>query len=170
MALSECFYMQHHIRTISLVVPNMYGPFDSTDPNKAHAMNALIAKFVKAKKGGLNDVRIWGTGIAIREWLFAKDFARLICEIVGDPHRLGLDEPTNIGQNFGLSVREIATLIRNHVSFEGRVEFDPSKPDGAPKKVMNDQRFRKIFPDFVFTDISQGINETIEYYQSIYPY
>jgi len=170
MALSECFYMQHNIRTISLLVPNMYGPYDSTDPNKAHAMNALIAKFVKAKKESLDSVSIWGTGIAIREWLFAKDFARAIVEIVRCPDRLGLDEPTNIGQNFGLSVREIVTLIRNHISFDGKVEFDHSKPDGAPKKVMSDQRFRKVFPDFVFTPIDKGIADTVEYYQSIYPY
>lgn len=170
MAVSECFTMQHNIRTITLLVPNMYGPFDSTDSNKAHAMNALIAKFIKAKQENLSEVSIWGTGSAIREWLLAKDFGRVIAEILNNPDLLGLDEPTNIGQNFGLSVREIVTLISQRVGYQGSIEYDHSKPDGAPKKVMSDLRFKKVFPDYAFTDMKDGIQDTIDYYSSIYPY
>lgn len=170
MAVSECFTMQHNIRSITLLVPNMYGPFDSTDPNKAHAMNALIAKFIKAKQENLSEVSIWGTGSAIREWLLAKDFGRVIVEILNNPNLLGLDEPTNIGQNFGLSVREIVTIISQRVGYVGKIEYDHSKPDGAPKKVMSDLRFRKVFPQFAFTDMKDGIQDTIDYYSSIYPY
>ena len=170
MAVSECFNMQHNIRTITLLVPNMYGPFDSTDPNKAHAMNALIAKFIKAKQENHEVVSIWGTGSAIREWLLAKDFGRVILEIVNNPDLLGLDEPINIGQNFGISVREIVSIISQKLGYQGKIEFDHSKPDGAPKKVMNDIRFKKVFCDFKFTKMNEGIQDTIEYYKSIYPY
>lgn len=170
MAVGECFTMQHNIRTITLLVPNMYGPFDSTDPNKAHAMNALIAKFIKAKQENLSEVSIWGTGSAIREWLLAKDFGRVIAKILNNPDLLGLDEPTNIGQNFGLSVREIVSLISQRVGYQGKIEYDHSKPDGAPKKVMSDLRFRKVFPDFAFTNMKDGIQDTIDYYSSVYPY
>lgn len=170
LAVSECFKMQHNIRTITLLVPNMYGPFDSTDPNKAHAMNALISKFVKAKQENLSEVSIWGTGSAIREWLMANDFGQVITKILNNPDLLGLDEPTNIGQNFGLSVREIVSLISQGVGYKGSIEYDHSKPDGAPKKVMSDARFRKVFRDFAFTDMKNGIQDTIDYYSSIYPY
>lgn len=170
MAMSECFAMQHNIRTITLLVPNMYGPYDSTDPNKAHAMNALIAKFIKAKQEDLSQVSIWGTGSAIREWLLAKDFGGVISDIVKNPKLLGLDEPTNIGQNFGLSVREIVSIISQRVGYQGEIVYDHDKPDGAPKKVMSDLRFRKVFPEFMFTDMNQGIQDTIDYYSSIYPY
>jgi len=170
MAVSECFSMQHNIRSITLLVPNMYGPYDSTDPNKAHAMNALIAKFIKAKQENLSEVSIWGTGSAIREWLLAKDFGRVITEILDNPDLLGLDEPTNIGQNFGLSVREIVSIISQRVGYQGKIVYDHSKPDGAPKKVMSDLRFRKIFSNFAFTDMKDGIQDTIDYYSSIYPY
>lgn len=170
MAVSECFTMQHNIRSITLLVPNMYGPFDSTDPNKAHAMNALIAKFIKAKQENLSEVSIWGTGSAIREWLLAEDFGRVIVEIINNPNLLGLDEPTNIGQNFGLSVREIVTIISQRVGYVGKIEYDHIKPDGAPKKVMSDLRFRKVFPQFAFTDMKDGIQDTLDYYSSIYPY
>jgi len=170
MALSECFSMQYNIRTITLLVPNMYGPFDSTDPNKAHAMNALIAKFIKAQQENLSEVSIWGTGSAIREWLLAKDLGRVIAEIVKNPNLLGLDEPTNIGQNFGLSVREIVTLISQSVGYQGKIEYDHTRPDGAPKKVMSDLRFKKVFSGFEFTEMKDGIRDALDYYNLIYPY
>ena len=80
-AVAECFQMQHGVRSINLLVPNMYGPNDSTDPNKAHALNALVSKFVKAHVTG-DQVTIWGTGVAIREWLYAPDFAQIILAII----------------------------------------------------------------------------------------
>ncbi len=169
-SVGECFDMQYGIRSISLLVPNMYGPHDSTDPNKAHALNALISKFVKAEKTGQKKIEIWGTGIAIREWLYAKDFGRIIVNIIKNPKRVGLSEPVNIAQNFGLSVRELLDIIQSHFHFNGEICYDPSKSDGAPKKVMDDRKFRKVFPDFVFTPFEEGIRNTITYYESIYPY
>jgi GDP-L-fucose synthase len=64
-AVSESFLLQHGVKTISLLVPSMYGPFDSTDPNKAHVLNALISKFVKARINNDAEVEVWGTGIAV---------------------------------------------------------------------------------------------------------
>lgn len=169
-AAGESFNMQYGIRSINLLVPNMYGPYDSTDPNKAHALNALISKFVKAEKTGQKVLEIWGTGVAIREWLYAKDFGRVIIEILKNPKMIGLAEPLNIAQNFGLSVRELVELIRLYFSFSGEIRYDPTKPDGAPKKVMDDRKFRKIFPGFIFTPLDEGIKNAISYYESIYPY
>lgn len=165
--VSECFGMQHNIKTINLIVPNMYGPHDSTDPNKAHALNALISKFVKAKKDKQESVEIWGTGIAIREWLFARDFGRIISIIIKNPYILGLSEPINIAQNFGLSVRELINVIQSQFDFNGKIIFDKSKPDGAPRKVMDDKKFKKVFKDFEFTNLEEGIKETIKYYEMI---
>jgi GDP-L-fucose synthase len=169
-AVGESFAMQHDIRSIHLLVPNMYGPFDSTDPNKAHALNALISKFFKAEKTNQRELEIWGTGIAIREWLYAKDFGKIVLQIIENPHRLGLAEPLNIAQNFGLSVKELVELIKANFNYQGTITWNHSKPDGAPKKVMDDKKFRKVFPDFEFTQFSEGIKNTIKYYESIYPY
>ncbi len=169
-AVGESFAMQHGIRSISLLVPNMYGPYDSTDPNKAHALNALISKFVKAERTNQEVLEIWGTGIAIREWLYAKDFGRIVIEIIKNPHILGLAEPVNIAQNFGLSVKELVALIEKSFDFKGRIKWDPTKPDGAPKKVMDDRKFKKVFPKFEFTPFNEGIKNTITYYNSVYPY
>jgi GDP-L-fucose synthase len=168
--VAECFQMQHGIRSIHLLVPNMYGPNDSTDPNKAHALNALAAKFVKAKASSQAEISIWGSGVAVREWLYAPDFARVVLEVIKKPHMLGLNEPLNIGQNFGVTVRELVDLIAGAVGYTGAIRFDPSMPDGAPRKVMDDRRFRKVFPNFEFTAIGAGLAKTIEYYERIYPY
>jgi GDP-L-fucose synthase len=169
-ATAECFQMQHGVRSINLLVPNMYGPNDSTDPNKAHALNALVSKFVKAQTTAEDQVTVWGTGIAIREWLYVRDFARIVLTIIRQPNMVGLHEPVNIAQRFGLSVRELVDLIVRATSFSGRVVYDHSMPDGAPRKVMDDRRFRKIFPEFRFTPLSEGIEAAVAYYRSAMPY
>ena len=75
--MSECYKMQYGFRSINFLVPNMYGQYDSTDPNKAHALNALIGKMVKAKEENKKEIEVWGSGIAIREWLYSKDCAAI---------------------------------------------------------------------------------------------
>jgi GDP-L-fucose synthase len=169
-SLSECYSMQYGIRSISLLVPNMYGPYDSTNPDKAHALNALISKFVKAEHEKEYKLSIWGTGIAIREWLYAPDFAKIVLQIIKSPKMLGLEQPINIAQNFGLSVRELIELIRLYFDPQFKIDYDHNKPDGAPKKVMDDARFRKVFPDFEFKKFEDGIASTIRYYKQMIPY
>lgn len=168
--VGESFLMQHQVKSIYLFLPNMYGPNDSTDPNKAHALNALISRFVKAERENKKEIQLWGTGIAIREWLYAEDFAKVLEQILSKKVSIGLDEPLNIGQNFGLSVRELSTLINQNFDNKFNISWDHSMPDGAPKKVMDDRRFKKVFRDFAFTDFNLGIRQTIAYYNSIYPY
>ena len=169
-SVAECFQMQDAVRSVHLFVPNMYGPHDSTDPDKAHALNALIAKFVKARANGLEQVSIWGSGVAIREWLYVTDFARIVLSIINQPDMVGLSEPLNIAQNFGLSVRELVGLIFEATSFKGQAVYDHTMPDGAQRKVMDDQRFRKVFPEFRFTPLREGIRKTVPYYESVLPY
>jgi GDP-L-fucose synthase len=165
--VGESFQMQYGVRSIYLMVPNMYGPYDSTDPNKAHALNALVSKFVKAQQTNQQKIEIWGTGIAIREWLYAKDFGQIVLKVLKNPNTLGLSEPVNVAQNFGLSVKELVNVIQSTFNYTGEIVWDSFKPDGAPKKVMDDRRFRKIFPDFKFTDFIEGIRNTIDYYKSL---
>jgi GDP-L-fucose synthase len=169
-SVGECFQMQHGVRSVYFLVPNMYGPHDSTDPDKAHALNALAAKFVKAKATGQKEIQIWGTGAAVREWLYAPDFARVVLEVIQNQNLVGLNEPLNIGQNFGLSIRELVRIIAQATDYKGDIRYDPSMPDGAPRKVMDDRRFRKIFPRFEFANFNAGLRAVIEYYQSIFPY
>ena len=169
-AAAECFEMQYGVKSIHLLTPNMYGPYDSTDPNKAHALNALISKFVKAEHTGQAELPIWGTGVAIREWLYAPDFARMVWEVIQQPTRSGLQAPLNVAQNDGLSVKALVDIIQSKFNYKGQLTWDATKPDGAPKKVMDDTRFRQVFPEFKFTDFEEGIAETVKYYESVFPY
>lgn len=166
-AAGESFAISYGIRSVSLLVPNMYGPHDSTDPNQTAALDALISRFLTAQRIGQSEVGVWGTGAAIREWIFAPDLARLMLEIARDPHRSGLDRPLNVAQNTGLSIRELVDIIRNTLDYTGAVRYDHTKPDGALKKVMDDKHFREVFPDFKFTDFQQGVATTIDYYKTV---
>ena len=169
-ATAECFEIQYGVKSIHLLTPNMYGPYDSTDPNKAHALNALISKFVKAEHTGQAELSIWGTGVAIREWLYAPDFGRMVWEVIQQPTRPGLQAPLNVAQNDGLSVKALVDIIQSKFNYKGQLTWDATKPDGAPKKVMDDTRFRQVFPEFKFTDFEEGIAETVKYYESVFPY
>ena len=164
-ALARCYHAQYGVRSCNLIVPNMYGPFDSTNFNKAHALNALVIKFVRAQKYQNREVEVWGTGKPIREWLYAGDFAKVIRQVIENEHIFL--EPVGISQNHGLTVTELVEIIRKSVGYTGEIVYNTKYQDGSPKKVMNDVRFRGCFPDFKFTPFTEGLNHTINYYSSI---
>jgi GDP-L-fucose synthase len=163
--LSKCYSDQYGVRSVNLIVPNMYGPFDSTNPNKTHALNALIIKFVKAMKYNLPEIEVWGTGKPIREWLYIKDFASITHKaILSNSTFLN---PVNIAQNQGQSVIQLVEILCNLTGYIGKIVYNTKYQDGSPKKVMDDALFRRHFPDFQFTDIADGIRETLDYYYRI---
>jgi len=168
LVLSECYRMQFGLRSINFFVPNMYGPYDSTDPNKAHALNALISKIIRIKAEGGKELEVWGRGIAIREWLFAKDFGRILKATLGRLEDAYFAAPVNVAQNYGLSIRELVELILSRMNFNCTIKWNSKMPDGTPVKVMNNERFKKVFPKFTFSELESGIKETIQYYESLY--
>ena len=167
--VSDCYRRQFGIRSINYFVPNMYGEYDSADPNKAHALNALASKLIKAREQGTPELVVWGTGKPVREWLYAKDFARALLYTID---RLDEDfsEDINVGQKSGISISALMQYLVPMTGYEGKIVYDTSKQDGAPEKVMDNLRFRDRFPDFEFTEFEVGIGKTIDYYQSLYPY
>ncbi len=163
--LSKCYFEQYGVRSVNLITPNMYGPFDSTNPNKTHALNALIIKFVKAKNEGAREIEVWGTGKPIREWLYVGDFARLVQRsIEAGENSL---EPVNLAQNRGYTVNELVDILRRVVGFDGEIVYNTKYQDGSPKKVMDDKHFKQRFAGFEFTPIEDGIAKTVEYYRGI---
>jgi GDP-L-fucose synthase len=163
--LAKCYREQYGVRSVNLVVPNMYGPYDSVNPNKTHALNALVIKFVKAVAEGAPEVQVWGTGKPIREWLYVGDFANLVLRVI-EARETSL-EPENLGQNTGYTVTELVDVIRAVVGHEGEIIYDTKFQDGSPKKVMDDRYFRQRFPDFEFTPMDIGLCKTVAYYQGI---
>ena len=163
--LSKCYREQYGVRSVNLIVPNMYGPYDSVNPNKTHALNALVIKFVKAVASGASEVEVWGTGKPIREWLYVGDFARLVLRVIeGGEDSL---DPVNLAQNKGQTVSELVDAVRAQVGYEGEIVYNTKFQDGSPKKVMDDTYFRQRFPGFEFTPMAAGIAKTVSYYQGI---
>ena len=163
--LSKCYFEQYGVRSANLIIPNMYGPFDSTNPNKTHALNALIIKFLKAIKYNQKEVEIWGTGKPVREWLYVRDFAKIVLQVILRDE--SFIDPINIAQDHGETVNELVKTIQEKVHFTGQLTYNSKYQDGSPKKVMDDRLFRLKYPGFRFTPLETGITETIEYYRAI---
>jgi GDP-L-fucose synthase len=155
---------QYGIDTISLITPNMYGPGDSTDPDKTHALNALVIKFLLAERDGAPEVEIWGTGAPVREWLYVHDFAQLVRRSIETGPR---NMPVNLAQNGGCTITEIAGMVCNIVGYRGNIYYNHARPDGSARKVMDNGLFLRKFPGFDFTPLEAGIVETIGYYREV---
>jgi GDP-L-fucose synthase len=160
---ADCYRRQHGIRSVNVIVPNAYGPGDYTDPNRTHALNGLIIRMLRAQHARQPAFTIWGTGKPVREWIFVKDIARLFALVLDRADDTA--EPVNLGQKRGHSIGDLAARIKALSGYEGDLVFDTSKPDGAPIKILDDARFRARFPDFTFTDLDDGIRETLAYYR-----
>lgn len=132
--LCEMYNRQYGTNYISLMPCNLYGYGDCFDSEKAHVIPSLIRKFHTAKKNGENQVVVWGSGNARREFLFADDFAEA-CIYMFENYD-GKDF-INIGSGKDVSIEELAYLIRNTVGYEGEIVFDEVKPDGMPQKLMD---------------------------------
>lgn len=164
--LSECYRKQFGVKTINLILPNAYGPFDYVDEQRTHAMNGMILRMIKAIKDNQNEFILWGTGTPIREWIYMEDAARFIKQII-DENLLDLPNPINIAQESGVSINESIRHIKNALQTDMQIINDLTKQDGAPVKVLGKKQFTKYFPNFNFTPYEVGINNTIEYYKKI---
>ena len=159
---SVAYHQQYGVETINLVVPNMYGPGDHFDEVRSHALGALVMKIVQAKRSNADKVVIWGTGRPVREWLFVDDCVEAIFRTLTLPYHA---EPINIGIGSGVSISELAELIKREAHYGGALEYDLTKPDGAPYKVMNIDRCRSVFNWQPATGLDEGIKTTVAWYR-----
>jgi len=148
-------------RSIHIVLPNLYGPNDHFDPIRSHALGALIKKIVEAWREQRDRVEIWGTGSPVREWGYVTDAAEGIVRAMEHYDDLAI---MNLGQGHGCSIRDLAELIKQAVGWQGTFIFDPSRPDGAPKKILDVSKMRSVLAWSPPTPLRKGIKETIEWY------
>ena len=158
---SWAYYQQYGFKTINLILPNMYGPGDHFDETRSHALGALIMKFVEAKRENQPQVIVWGSGKPVREWLYVDDGAEILVKALEIEPTI---EPINVGVGKGISILELAELIKEIVGYKGKIIFDESKPDGAPHKTMDDSRLKEIFNWTPPTGLRDGIKETVKRY------
>lgn len=152
---------QYGLDVINLILSNMYGPEDHFEEERSHALGALIMKIVRAKRTGQSQVIVWGSGKPVREWLHVDDGAEAMVRALDVAPCL---DPINIGVGKGISILEMATLIKDLVGYEGELVLDPSKPDGAPYKTVDGSRGAQHFRWSPQRDFRQGMAETIQWY------
>jgi GDP-L-fucose synthase len=151
-------------QNIVYVMPtNLYGPRDKFHPAVSHVIPALIKKCVDAKERGDDEVEIWGTGAASREFLYVDDAAR---GIVRAAERYDGPEPVNLGSGREILVRDLATMIADTVGFEGTLRWDPTQPDGQPRRQLDCTQAAELFGFRAETSFEEGLRRTVEWYRA----
>jgi GDP-L-fucose synthase len=139
--LCEYYKKQYGANFISCMPANLYGPHDCYDASKNHVVPALIQKFHQAKIDNRPSVEIWGTGNARREFMYIDDAAEA-CLFLMDNYNGAAT--VNVGTGYDTSIAELAEIIAAIVGFSGRIEFDTSKPDGMPRRLLDSAKIRSM--------------------------
>jgi len=141
---------------------NLYGPGDNFDPQTSHVIPALIKKCVDAAAAGSQEIVVWGTGSATREFLYVEDAAEAI---VLAAERYDGAEPINVGAGHEISIKDLVGLIATITGFAGRIVWDASKPDGQPRRMLDTSRAATCFGFVAKTPFEAGLRRTIEWYR-----
>jgi GDP-L-fucose synthase len=139
--LAEAYRQQYGADFISAMPTNLYGPGDNFDLDSSHVLPALIRKTHEAKLAGAPAITIWGSGTPRREFLHVDDCADACVYLM--KHYSGPDH-VNVGSGHEISIRDLARLVAGVVGFDGAIRHDLSKPDGTPRKLMSDDRIRRL--------------------------
>lgn len=159
---SQAYREQYGFNSIFLLPVNLYGPGDNFDPASSHVIPALIKKCVDARRKGDKTVEVWGTGGATREFFYVEDAAEAI---VLAAETYDKSDPVNIGAGFEISIRELVGLIVELTGFAGEVVWDPTKPDGQPRRMLDTTRASNEFGFRAKTDFREGLRRTIAWYE-----
>lgn len=161
--LLEGYRRQFGMKSVSLMPCNLYGPNDNFDPQTSHVLSALVKKFVDAVVSKADDVTLWGTGVARREFMHVDDAAAAVVFMMERQYTEGL---INIGTGSDISISALASLIAGRAGFTGTINWDHSKPDGMPVKVMDVSQMEAMgfYPRIEFID---GIDQMISIYKAL---
>lgn len=140
-ALCQAYRDQHGVDFFSVIPTNLYGPNDNYDPEQSHVMAALLLKFHQAKLAHAPTVTLWGTGTPRRELMYVDDAAAASLFLMQQENLTG---PVNIGVGMDRSILELAQLVKATVGYEGEIVFDTTKPDGAPRKLLEVNRLTTL--------------------------
>jgi GDP-L-fucose synthase len=159
--LVQAYRNQYGYHWVSAMPTNMYGPGDNFDLENSHVLPALIRKFDDAKNSGASKVTLWGTGSPRREFLHADDLGRACLYLL---ENYDDDVAINVGVGEDVSIKELAELIQRITGFEGAIEWDSSKPDGTPRKLLDVSRATSLGWKAQIS-LEDGIRSTYKWYQ-----
>ena len=165
--LCESFNRQHGVDYRSVMPTNLYGPGDNYHPENSHVIPALIRRFHEAKINGNSSVTIWGSGKPRREFLYVDDMAEasvFVMELDTQKYQ-SQTEPMrshlNVGFGSDITIHELAMTIKKVIGFEGEIQFDSTKPDGSPQKLMDSARLNELGWK-TKTDLESGLNKAYQ--------
>jgi nucleoside-diphosphate-sugar epimerase len=167
--LCESYNRQYGTDYRSVMPTNLYGPGDNFHPENSHVMPALIRRFHEAARDGLDQVAIWGTGTPSREFLHVDDMAEaslFVLDLPRDQYQANTQpmlSHINVGYGEDVTIRRLAELVAEVTGFTGEIVFDPSKPDGAMRKLMDSTRLKAMGwqPSIMLTE---GVRETYQWF------
>jgi len=161
---AQAYRQQYGFNATHLLLVNLYGPGDDFDPRSSHVIPALIKKCVDAIECKEGKIVVWGTGQASREFLYVEDAAE---GIVLATEKYDKPEPLNIGAGFEIKIRDLVGLIVELTGFQGRIEWDATKPDGQPRRCLDVSKAEKELGFKAKTDFREGLKKTIEWYKNL---
>jgi len=163
LVMLQGYRQQYGLNGIFLLPVNLYGPGDNFDLQTSHVIPALIRKFCAAVERDEDEVIIWGTGSASREFFFVKDAARAIAMAT---ERYDGPDPVNLGAGFEITIKDLVEKIKKLTGFKGKIVWDTSKPDGQPRRCLDTSRAKKYFDFEARMPFDQGLQKTIEWWKA----
>jgi len=160
--LCQAYRKQYGFDAISIMPTNLYGPGDNFDLENSHVLPSLLRKFHQAKSSGAESVEVWGSGTPRREFLHVDDLADACVFLM---RNYSSPDIVNVGWGKDISIRELAELIGSVVGFSGRLEFDHSKPDGTPRKLLDTSKLTALGWQPAI-GLDAGIASTYDWYRS----
>jgi len=169
--LCESYYRQYGCNYISAMPTNLYGPNDNFNLETSHVLPALIRKFHEAKVENKGSVTIWGTGKPLREFMYVEDLANAIVFMMENIEAKDLYENgithLNVGSGKDIAIADLAKLISEIVGFNGKIEYDSTKPDGTPRKLMDVTRLNLLGWKYK-TELKEGIIKAYNFFKEKY--
>lgn len=158
--IGDALSNQYGHKVLNLMPTNLYGPFDNFSENDSHVIPGLIAKMHQAKEQKAKEFKIWGTGKPLREFLYVDDLSRAIEYLIFNKPEESL---LNIGSGIEITIYDLAKKIREVVEFEGQLNFDSTKPDGNPRKLLDSSTINKLgwSPE---VNLDNGLRLTYKWY------
>ena len=158
-AFHVTFHLEFNQNFISCIAANTYGQNDHFDENRSHVISSLIRKLHDAKQNNLPAITIWGTGTALREFIYVDDLAyalHLLMQKYSDP------EIINIGSGYEISIQELSTIIQKVIQYKGTIRFDSSKPDGMKRRLLDNTKMKALGFTLKIS-LEEGISRTYQF-------
>lgn len=160
---AQAYRAQYGFNAIYLLPVNLYGPGDNFDLETSHVIPALIRKCVEAKESGHREIMLWGDGSPTREFLYVEDAAE---GILLASERYDGNEPVNLGTGEEVAIRDLAKMIAAEVGFTGEIVWDPTKPNGQPRRCLDVSRAKKLFGFQAAHRLREGIAKTVAWFMT----